>query len=212
MCSTLSLRHFPYIAFEIVPLFIWLMMALSCPLKEDRLTPKVPLYCGDYRCIGLYLDAVLTAYSCKMHGILTFFPTSMLFLFLANPPGFENNFEVTTSRIGVTNEYQCNVRVISPISRASASSLDLVILVSVHEYIIFVPVSFLPPPPHPLFFLFLKRRHFLVTQKISTGVLMAIHPEFWTFHNVPAPTPYPPPSKNISMTLNPESDLTCAYH
>ena len=37
MCSTLSLRNFPSFAFETVPVFAWLMMALSRPCREDRL-------------------------------------------------------------------------------------------------------------------------------------------------------------------------------
>ena len=32
-----SLRSFPNVAFETVPMFIWLMMTLSRPFKEDRL-------------------------------------------------------------------------------------------------------------------------------------------------------------------------------
>ena len=35
MRSTPSLRSFPNLAFEMVPMFIWLTMTLSCPLKED---------------------------------------------------------------------------------------------------------------------------------------------------------------------------------
>ena len=34
--STLSLRTFPNVAFETVPVLVWLTMALSRPLKEDR--------------------------------------------------------------------------------------------------------------------------------------------------------------------------------
>ena len=37
MHSSLSLRSFPNIAFETVPAFIWLTMALSCSFEEDRL-------------------------------------------------------------------------------------------------------------------------------------------------------------------------------
>lgn len=33
--STLSLRGFSNIIFEIFPVFVWLMIALSCPFKED---------------------------------------------------------------------------------------------------------------------------------------------------------------------------------
>ena len=32
-----SLRSFPNVAFEMVPMFVWLTMALSRPFKEDRL-------------------------------------------------------------------------------------------------------------------------------------------------------------------------------
>ena len=35
--STPSLRSFPNVSFETVPMFFWLMMALSRPLKEDHL-------------------------------------------------------------------------------------------------------------------------------------------------------------------------------
>ena len=37
MRSTPSLRSFPNFAFERVPMFVWLTMALSRPFKEDRL-------------------------------------------------------------------------------------------------------------------------------------------------------------------------------
>ena len=37
MHSTLSIRGFPNVAFETVPVFVWLTMALSRPFKEDRL-------------------------------------------------------------------------------------------------------------------------------------------------------------------------------
>ena len=37
MHSTLSLRSFPNVTFETVPMFGWLTMALPCPFKEDRL-------------------------------------------------------------------------------------------------------------------------------------------------------------------------------
>ena len=37
MRSTPSLRSFPNVAFETVPMFVWLTMALSRPFKEDRL-------------------------------------------------------------------------------------------------------------------------------------------------------------------------------
>jgi len=37
MRSTPSLRGFPNVAFETVPMFVWLTMALSRPFKEDRL-------------------------------------------------------------------------------------------------------------------------------------------------------------------------------
>ena len=37
MHSTLSLKRFPNVAFETVPMFIWLTMALSSPFKEDHL-------------------------------------------------------------------------------------------------------------------------------------------------------------------------------
>ena len=37
MHSTLSLRSFHRAAFDMVPMFVWLMMALSCPFKEDCL-------------------------------------------------------------------------------------------------------------------------------------------------------------------------------
>ena len=36
MCSTLSLRSFPSVAFEMVPVFVWLTVAFSHPFKEDR--------------------------------------------------------------------------------------------------------------------------------------------------------------------------------
>ena len=36
MRSTPSLRRFPSIAFNAVPMFVWLTMALSRPFKEDR--------------------------------------------------------------------------------------------------------------------------------------------------------------------------------
>ena len=35
MCSTLSHRSFPSVSFEMVPVFIWLMMALTCPFSDD---------------------------------------------------------------------------------------------------------------------------------------------------------------------------------
>ena len=35
--STPSLRSFPNVAFEIVPMFVWLMIALSCPFEENCL-------------------------------------------------------------------------------------------------------------------------------------------------------------------------------
>ena len=37
MHTTPSLRSFPNVAFETVPMFVWLTMALSRPVKEDRL-------------------------------------------------------------------------------------------------------------------------------------------------------------------------------
>ena len=37
MRSTPSLRSFPNVAFETVPMFVWLTMALSRPFKKDRL-------------------------------------------------------------------------------------------------------------------------------------------------------------------------------
>ena len=37
MRSTPSLGSFTNIAFEVVPMFFWLKMALSHPFKEDRL-------------------------------------------------------------------------------------------------------------------------------------------------------------------------------
>ena len=37
ICAPPRLRSFLNIAFETVPMFVWLMMALSCPFKEDRL-------------------------------------------------------------------------------------------------------------------------------------------------------------------------------
>ena len=45
MCSTPSFRSFPNVAFEMVPMFVWQMMALSRPFKENRLAlpPSMPL-------------------------------------------------------------------------------------------------------------------------------------------------------------------------
>ena len=37
ICSTPSLRSFPNVGFETVPMFIWVMTALSCPFKENCL-------------------------------------------------------------------------------------------------------------------------------------------------------------------------------
>ena len=37
MCSIPSLRPFPNVALETVPMFVYLTMALSRPFKEDRL-------------------------------------------------------------------------------------------------------------------------------------------------------------------------------
>ena len=37
--STLSVQSVPNIAYETVPMFIWLIMALSCPFKEDQALP-----------------------------------------------------------------------------------------------------------------------------------------------------------------------------
>ena len=37
MRSTSSLRRFPNVVFETIPMFVWLTMALSGPVKEDRL-------------------------------------------------------------------------------------------------------------------------------------------------------------------------------
>ena len=37
MRSAPSLRSFPNVAFETAPMFVWLTMALSRPIKEDRL-------------------------------------------------------------------------------------------------------------------------------------------------------------------------------
>ena len=52
MHSTLSLRSFPDIAFETVPMFVWLMMALSGPLRKivwrflfPRLSPPGDRWC-----------------------------------------------------------------------------------------------------------------------------------------------------------------------
>ena len=42
MRSTPSLRSFPGVAFEMVPVFVWLLMALSCPFKEDH--QALPLF------------------------------------------------------------------------------------------------------------------------------------------------------------------------
>ena len=41
MCSTPSLRSFPNVAFETVPMFVSLMMALSHPFEEDRLALRL---------------------------------------------------------------------------------------------------------------------------------------------------------------------------
>ena len=42
ICAPPRLRSFLNIAFETVPMFVWLMMALSCPFKEDSLA--LPLW------------------------------------------------------------------------------------------------------------------------------------------------------------------------
>ncbi|XP_025084020.1 cadherin-99C-like [Pomacea canaliculata] len=39
-----------------------------------------------------------------------------------NPPGYQNNFRVTTSQLGSTNEYQCNIEVISPFQHSVVPS------------------------------------------------------------------------------------------
>ena len=44
MLSTRSLRSFPNVAFETVPMFVWLTKALSRPFKEDRLA-LIPRWC-----------------------------------------------------------------------------------------------------------------------------------------------------------------------
>ena len=43
MCSTPSLWSFPSVIFETVPMFVWLMMALSRPFKEDCLALPLPI-------------------------------------------------------------------------------------------------------------------------------------------------------------------------
>ena len=45
MHSTPSLRSFPTVAFEAVPVFIWLMIALSCPFKGHWALPR-ERWCG----------------------------------------------------------------------------------------------------------------------------------------------------------------------
>ena len=57
MRSTQSLRSFPNIAFKTVAMFVWLMMALSCPFKEDY--PHLP-FPGDQLCdiLALCLQVV----------------------------------------------------------------------------------------------------------------------------------------------------------
>ena len=60
MRSTQSLRSFPNIAFKTVAMFVWLMMALSCPFKEDY--PHLP-FPGDQLCdiLALCLQVVSQA-------------------------------------------------------------------------------------------------------------------------------------------------------
>ena len=43
MHSTLSLGSFVNVTFEMIPVFIWLMMALSRPFKEDHLAPSLSM-------------------------------------------------------------------------------------------------------------------------------------------------------------------------
>ena len=47
MGSIPSLRRFPNVAFETVPMFVWLAVALCRPFKEDRPAPSLPTPPGD---------------------------------------------------------------------------------------------------------------------------------------------------------------------
>ena len=51
MRSTPSLRSFPIVVFQTVPMFVWLTMALSHPFKEDRLALPLPTHVSSRRSI-----------------------------------------------------------------------------------------------------------------------------------------------------------------
>ena len=56
MCSTSSLSSFPNVAFETVPLFVWLTMVLSRPFKDHLAFPRpLPLSSRDQLCVSLAL-------------------------------------------------------------------------------------------------------------------------------------------------------------
>ena len=78
MRSTPSLRSFPSVAFETVPMFVWLMMALSRPFKEDclALSLSTPLSSRQFivwcpwlcTCIVLEVLEVLPGYDWLLNG------------------------------------------------------------------------------------------------------------------------------------------------
>jgi len=75
MRSTPSPRSFPNIAFETVPMFIWLTMALSCLLKKDSLVLPLPLWSA--ACISNVIKkAVMRGKSTKICHERTFFCSS----------------------------------------------------------------------------------------------------------------------------------------
>ena len=56
MCSTLSLRNFPSVAGETVPMFVWLTMALSRPFKEGSLALPLSTPLSSWRLVVLCIN------------------------------------------------------------------------------------------------------------------------------------------------------------
>ena len=107
MHRTPSLRSFPNIAFKTVPMLVWLTMALSRPLKEDRLalplsTPlssrRSMVWCSCFTCNrsvshrkrsntrqSIRLLAILCTLSCleHTHSVLhLFFPGIYIYIYM----------------------------------------------------------------------------------------------------------------------------------
>ena len=59
MRSTPSRRSFPNVAFETVPMFVWLTMALSRPVRKDRLVLPLSTYASPLQAIDGVMSLAL---------------------------------------------------------------------------------------------------------------------------------------------------------